>query len=78
MDLKLGHVFYISGLLVIFVMAITFLSVKKLDIIFEDRFPHPSKVRVFWGLFCLFLFLSGAAALFFNWSNITPLGRIPF
>jgi len=47
MDLKLGHVFNISGLLVIFVMAITFLSVKRLDIIFEDRFPHPSKVRVF-------------------------------
>lgn len=78
MKITPGHLFYIAALLVTLMVSILLLFSKKLNGIFDGRYSNPSKVRVFWGIFCLLLFLSGAAALILNWSRVTPIGRIPF
>ncbi len=77
MNFTIGHFFYISGLLVVLLMALSFLFIKNLNMLFEGRYPNPSKARLFWGIFALLLFLSGALTLVFNWSKVSPMGRIP-
>ncbi len=76
MNFTIGHFFYISGLLVVLVMALALLFVKNLNMLFEGRYSNPSKTRLFWGIFALLLFLSGTLALVFNWSKVTQMGRI--
>jgi hypothetical protein len=78
MKITLGHLFYIAALLATLMMSILLLFSNKLNGIFDGRYSKPSKVRIFWGIFCLLLFLSGAAALILNWPGVTPMGRIPF
>ncbi len=78
MNFTIGHLFYIAGLLVVLVMALSFLFLNNLNMLFEGRHPNPSKARLFWGLFALLLFLSGAFALAFNWSKVTSMGKITF
>ena len=76
MDIHIGHIFYIAGLLGTLFTSLVFLFYRNIEYIIEGLCSNPRQARKFLGIIGIIVFIVGLIDLIFNWSKVSMFGTI--